>query len=219
MLNVRVLVASDIRLYREGLERVLRESPDLTLVGTADSAAEAIEQTRKLGADVTLLDMAMSSAFSVAEEVTRSGGAGKIVALGMPEDETQVLSCAQIGIAGYVTRDGSVEDVVAAIKGAAHGEVHCSPKVAGSLFRRIAAMSTERSLRSNNCALTVREAQILKLVQEGMSNKMISRTLGIELPTVKNHVHSILVKLGVHRRAEAISLVYRPGSKRAVRQN
>jgi len=65
----------------------------------------------------------------------------------------------------------------------------------------------------------VREAQILKLVQEGMSNKMISRTLGIELPTVKNHVHSILVKLGVHRRAEAISLVYRPGSKRAVRQN
>jgi DNA-binding NarL/FixJ family response regulator len=99
---------------------------------------------------------------------------------------------------------------VAAIKAAARGEVHCSPKIAGSLFRRIAALSTERSGRAAAGALTAREAQILKLVQEGMSNKMISRTLGIELPTVKNHVHSILVKLGVHRRAEAISLMYRP---------
>jgi len=131
----------------------------------------------------------------------------------MPEDETQVLSCAQVGIAGYVTRDGSVEDVVAAIKAASRGEVHCSPKIAGSLFRRIAALSTERPGRTGNGVLTAREAQILKLVQEGMSNKMISRTLGIELPTVKNHVHSILVKLGIHRRAEAISLLYRPDNE------
>jgi two-component system, NarL family, nitrate/nitrite response regulator NarL len=199
-------------LYCEGLERVLRESPELALIGTACSAAEAIEQVYKLGADVALLDMAMAGAFAVAKEVARGGSHSKIVALGMPDDETQVLSCAQIGIAGYVTRDGSVEDVVAAIKAAARGEVHCSPKIAGSLFRRIAALSAERSGRTVSGALTAREAQILKLVQEGMSNKMISRNLGIELPTVKNHVHSILVKLGVHRRAEAISLMYRPDS-------
>jgi two-component system, NarL family, nitrate/nitrite response regulator NarL len=215
MLGIRVLVASEIRLYREGLERVLRESPDLTLVGSAGSAAEAIEQTHKLGADVALLDMAMSGAFSVAKEVGRAGGPSKIIALGMSDDETQVLSCAQIGVAGYVTRDGSVEDVITAIKSAARGEVHCSPKVAGSLFRRIAAMSTERPRRTGNGTLTPREAEILKLVQQGMSNKMISRALSIELATVKNHVHSILVKLDIHRRAEAISLLYRGGSERA----
>jgi two-component system nitrate/nitrite response regulator NarL len=213
MLSIRVLVASHIRLYREGLERVLRESPELTLVGNAGSAAETIEQTHKLGADVALLDMAMTGAFSVAKEVARDGPS-KIVALGMPEEETQVLSCAQIGIAGYVTRDGSVEDVVAAIKAAARGEVHCSPKIAGSLFRRIAALSTEQEGRSGNGTLTAREAQILKLVQQGMSNKLISRSLGIELPTVKNHVHSILMKLGIHRRAEAISLLHRPNSEK-----
>jgi two-component system nitrate/nitrite response regulator NarL len=207
---IRVLVATHIRLYCEGLGRVLRESPEFALVGTACSAPEAVAQTYKLGADVVLLDMAMSEAFAVAKEVARVGSLSKIVALGMPDDETQVLSCAQIGIAGYVTRDGSVEDVVAAIKAAARGEVHCSPKIAGSLFRRIAALSTERPGKAAGGALTAREAQILKLVQEGMSNKMISRTLGIELPTVKNHVHSILAKLGVHRRAEAISLMYRP---------
>jgi two-component system nitrate/nitrite response regulator NarL len=122
-----------------------------------------------------------------------------------------VLSCAQIGIAGYVTRDGSLEDVVAAIRAAARGEVHCSPKVAGSLFRRIETLSTSRPRRFTNGELTVREVQILKLIQEGMSNKMISRTLGIELATVKNHVHNLLVKLGLHSRAEAISLLYRAG--------
>ena len=210
MSNIRVLVASHIRLYCEGLERVLRESPDLACVGTACCATDALEQTRKLEADVALLDMAMTGAFGVAKEVARVGGRSRVVALGMPEDDTQVLSCAEIGISGYVTRDGSVEDVIAAIRAAARGEVHCSPKIAGSLFRRIAALSTERPGRPATGALTVREAQILKLVQEGMSNKMISRTLGIELPTVKNHVHSILAKLGVHRRAEAISLLYRP---------
>jgi two-component system, NarL family, nitrate/nitrite response regulator NarL len=212
MSSIRVLVASHIRLYCEGLERVLRESPDFACVGTACSARAALEQTHKLAADVALLDMAMSGAFEVAKEVARNGSGSKVVALGMPEDESQVLSCAEIGISGYVTREGSVEDVMAAIRAAARGEVHCSPKIAGSLFRRIAALSTERPARAAAGALTVREAQILKLVQEGMSNKMISRTLGIELPTVKNHVHSILAKLGIHRRAEAISLLYRPDS-------
>jgi len=210
MLSIRVLVASHIRLYREGLERVLAESPDFTLVGSACSAPEVVAQTHRLAPDIALLDMAMTGAFSVAKELARLGSATKIVALGMPEDETQVLSCAQVGIAGYVTRDGSVEDVVLAMKAAARGEVHCSPKIAGSLFRRVAALSTARPMRSSTGTLTARESQILKLVQEGMSNKMISRTLGIELPTVKNHVHSILVKLGIHRRAEAISLLYRP---------
>ena len=214
MLSIRVLVASQVRLYREGLERVLREAPEFTLLGGASSAVEAIDQTQKLSADVTLLDMAMSDAFSVAKEVARGGSPSRIVALGMADDESQVLSCAQIGIAGYVTRDGSVADVITAIKAAANGEVHCSPKIAGSLFRRVASMSTDRTRRVGNGSLTAREGQILQLIQQGMSNKMISRALGIELATVKNHVHSILVKLDIHRRAEAISLLYRPPNEK-----
>jgi two-component system, NarL family, nitrate/nitrite response regulator NarL len=207
MLSIRVLVASRVRLYREELARVLPGSPELTLVGSAASAEEAIKRTQEPGVDVVLLDMAMSGAFLVAKEVVRRRG--KIVALGMPESEAQVLSCAQLGISAYVTCDGSVEDVVAAIRAAARGEAHCSPKVAGSLFRRLHVMSTEPPLRSANVALTSREGQILKLVQEGMSNKMIARALGIELTTVKNHVHSIFVKLRVRRRADAICQLYR----------
>ena len=209
-MGIRVLVASHIRLYREALGRVLEQAKEqIILVGVATSASDAIEQVHRLAPDIALLDMAMSDAFSVARQLGRFAGASRIVALGMAENEAEVLNCAQIGIAGYVTREASIADMLEAVEATARGEVHCSPKIAGSLFRRIAALSTERAnggVTPN--ALTARESQILRLLQQGMSNKMISRSLGIELPTVKNHVHSILNKLGIHRRTEAISLLY-----------
>jgi two-component system, NarL family, nitrate/nitrite response regulator NarL len=207
-MGIRVFVASHIRLYREALGRVLEESRDTVLVGAAGSAADAVEQVRRMTPDVVLLDMAMGDAFSVARHLGRSTGSSRIVALGMPESEAEVLNCAEIGIAGYATRDASIAEMLSAVEAAARGEVHCSPKIAGSLFRRIAALSTERANTGSPATLTARETQILKLLQQGMSNKMISRSLGIELPTVKNHVHSILAKLGIHRRTEAISLQY-----------
>jgi two-component system nitrate/nitrite response regulator NarL len=204
--EIRVLVASDIRLYREGLEQMLRSASGIDVIGSISSAEEALEQVRELAPSVVLLDMAMSEAFSIARQIARESKLTKVVALGMPELEMEVLSCAAVGIAGYVTRTGSVSDALEAVQAAARGEVRCSPRIAGFLFRHIATLSSERAGVTCVAGLTVREAQILRLLRQGMSNKMISRTLGIELPTVKNHVHSILGKLGVHRRAEAILL-------------
>jgi DNA-binding NarL/FixJ family response regulator len=212
-MGIRVLVASHIRLYREALGRVLEQAEEkITLVGVAESAAAAVDLAHRLTPDIALLDMAMDEAFSVARQLGRvvgaSSGPTRVVALGMAENEAEVLNCAQLGVAGYVTRDASITDMLEAIEATARGEVHCSPKIAGSLFRRVAALSSSSRTTSNT--LTARESQILKLLQQGMSNKMISRSLGIELPTVKNHVHSILGKLGIHRRTEAISLRYAP---------
>ena len=201
-MDVRVLIASEVRLYRIGLERLLREIPDITIVGSASSAEEACELAGALIHEVMLLDMAMADAYGIARRVGRLSPVSKVVALGTPEDEAEVLACAEAGIAGYVTRDGSVDDVVAAIRTIARGEVYCSAKVASSLVRRVAERAS--SIPAPGGSLTAREVQILKLLQQGLSNKMISRTLGIELPTVKNHVHNILTKLGIHRRAEAI---------------
>jgi DNA-binding NarL/FixJ family response regulator len=131
------------------------------------------------------------------------------VALGMHESETEIIACAEVGVAGYVPRGGSLSDAFEAVEAVARGEMRCSPRIAGFLFRHIATLSHDRAGPAPAAALTAREAQILKLLQEGLSNKMISRNLGIELPTVKNHVHSLLGKLGVHRRAEAVSLTQR----------
>jgi two-component system, NarL family, nitrate/nitrite response regulator NarL len=211
-MDVRVMIASEVRLYRIGLERLLREIPDVTIVGAASSAEEAYELAGALIHEVMLLDMAMPDAYGIAMRVGRLSPVSKVVALGTPEDEAEVLACAEAGIAGYVTREGSVDDVVAAIRTIARGEVYCSAKVASSLVRRVAERANSAAAAAGGTeyvagrsgSLTTREAQILKLMQQGLSNKMISRTLGIELPTVKNHVHNILTKLGIRRRAEAI---------------
>ena len=99
-------------------------------------------------------------------------------------------------------------DVISAV---ARGEARCSPRIVGSLLRRIAALAAERhghgQGQGSAMGLTARESEILALLQQGLSNKMISRRLGIELATVKNHVHSVFGKLGLRRRAEAAVLV------------
>ena len=171
--------------------------------------SEAVDKAKTLAPCVALLDMGMPRAFCLAKELARVAESTRVVAFGMPEDEIEVVSCAEIGIAGYVPRDGSASDLIASIESAARGEARCSPKIAGVLFRKIAALSRERGNGSPDAALTAREAQILRLLQRGLSNKMISRDLGIGLPTVKNHVHSVLAKLGLQRRAQVASFVQR----------
>ena len=203
---VSVLVASDVRLYREGLEQMLRIAQGLRVIDGTLNAADTLERLQESQPSVVLLDMAMDGALSVARQITRQFRGTHVVALGMPEFETEVLSCASVGVAGFVTRSASMEDVLDAIRAAACGEARCSPRVAGFLFRHIASLSKERRGPALTPMLTARESQILDLVRQGLTNKMISRTLGIELPTVKNHVHSLLAKLGVHRRAEAMLL-------------
>jgi two-component system nitrate/nitrite response regulator NarL len=205
--EVRLLVASDMRLYREGLEHMLRGAPHIEVISGAISATETLDRVQSARPSVVLLDMAMEGALDVARQIGRQWRDSRVVALGMPEFETEVLSCAAVGVAGYVTRTASLSDALETIHAADRGEVRCSPRVAGFLFRHIASLSNVRPPATALApTLTTREAQILALLRQGLTNKMISRTLGIELPTVKNHVHSILAKLGVHRRAEAMLL-------------
>ena len=212
--GVSVLVASDVRLYREGLEQMFRAAPGFQVIGGTVDAAETLDRVQDTRPAVVLLDMAMDGALALARQISRQAHGTTVVALGMPEFETEVLSCASVGVAGYVTRGASMDDVLEAIQAAARGEVRCSPRVAGFLFRHIASLAKEQPSpgTTSSPSLTARESQILELLRRGMTNKMISRTLGIELPTVKNHVHSILAKLGVHRRAEAM-LLFRDESR------
>lgn len=156
---VRVLVVSDVRLYREGLQQALQGAEGVELVGVASFAEEAVDHTFKLAPAVIVLGLAMSECLSVARRLARACET-KAVVLGVPEAEAEVVAGLRAGIDG----------------------------------------------------LTAREKQILRLLMQGLSNKMISRSLGIGLPTAKNHVHNIFAKLGVHGRAQAISVLYRQGT-------
>jgi DNA-binding NarL/FixJ family response regulator len=200
---VRVLIAAEIRLYREGLADMLRQEPGVEIVGTASGADEAVRTLRALSPDVVLVDLGSLDNAWVVRALAAAVPGTRVVALSVPNTEPDLLACAEAGLAGYVTRDGSIEDVVAAVEAAARGEVLCSPRMAATLFQRVATLALERSPAAIESRLTHRELQILDLIDQGMSNKEIARRLMIELSTVKNHVHNILEKLQVRRRTEA----------------
>src|SRR5262249_53481217 len=142
----------------------------------------------------------------LARNIARAHARTRIVALGIAETEREVIACAEAGVTAYVPRAASAADAVDVIAAVARGEARCPPRIVGSLLRRIAAMAAEREsdpVKGLLAALTARESEIFTLLQQGLPNKLISRRLGIELSTVKNHVHSVFSKLGMRRRAEA----------------
>jgi DNA-binding NarL/FixJ family response regulator len=200
---IGVLIVAEIRLYREGLADMLRAEPGVDVVGTAAGADEAVRALRERHHDVVLVDVGLPDNAWLVRALLAAVPGTRIVALAVPEVEDSVVACAEAGVAGFVTREGSVEDVVAAVEAVARGETLCSPRMAASLFQRIATLALERSPQSIESRLTARELEILDLIDQGLSNKEIARRLTIELSTVKNHVHNILEKLNVTRRAEA----------------
>jgi two-component system nitrate/nitrite response regulator NarL len=203
-MTIRVMVASEVRLYREALQRVLQNAFGMVLVGVAVSTEDVVEQARKLAPTVVVVDMAMADSLALTQHVTRAPMTGGVMVFGMPEVAVDVVACLPSGILGFVTQDGTAAVLLDAIRAVGRLDAYGSTRIAP-----VAAVSTGSAM-SNDCIddLTAREREILKLMQQGVSNKTISRQLGIELSTVKNHVHSILAKLGVHRRGEAISLLY-----------
>jgi two-component system nitrate/nitrite response regulator NarL len=214
----RVLIVADIRLFRDGLALMLSEEHGLELAGAVANAAEAEECLLGGGVDVVVLDMANPESGVAVRRLTSAHPHMPVVALGVPEDETHVIACAEAGAAGYVPREGSVADLAAAVRGAASSELICSPRVAAGLMRRIGALSAERGPEpaARVRRLTSREEEILGLIDEGLSNKEIARRLCIELATVKNHVHNILEKLQVRRRSEAAARARRTPGRAAL---
>jgi two-component system, NarL family, nitrate/nitrite response regulator NarL len=205
-MELKLLIVCDVRLYREGLERSLRRRGWGELAATDAAGLEVLERLREFGADLVLLDVARPGSLEVLELLLRECPHVKVVALGVEEKPDTVLGLVEAGAVGYVPRDGTVEDLLHALEAVRRGEVVCSPRIAGSLVRRVAALASERPTDARTYVLTEREREILGLIEQGYSNKHIARTLGIKIPTVKNHVHSILDKLGVPGRGAAAAL-------------
>jgi two-component system nitrate/nitrite response regulator NarL len=206
---IRVAIVTDIRLYREGLADALGRQGDVEVIGTAASGVVGLERVRHLLPDIVLLDMALADGVATVRALAATTPGVKVVALAVPETERHVLAIAEAGIAGYVPREGSFDDLMASLRSAANGEVHCSPKIVASLFRRVATLALERRPDRIPERLTPRELEIVELLDEGLSNKAIAQRLCIELSTVKNHVHNILEKLELGSRAEAAAWIRR----------
>jgi DNA-binding NarL/FixJ family response regulator len=200
---IRVLIISDIRLYLDGLAEIIGQHEDIELAGTCEILDEALLAVSRVKPNVLLLDMAMHNSINAIRAVKRFDPLIKVVALGVPEVNREIIACAEAGISNYVTRQGSISELIRAVKDAVRGELRCSPKIAARLLQQVGALTAERSLREELCRLTPREMEIAHLIDLGLSNKEIATKLFIEISTVKNHVHNLLEKLNVRRRGEA----------------
>jgi len=216
---IKVIVISDIKIYCEGLSRILSATYPLEVIGADNNFPDTIENIKQNVPDVILLDMTMADSCRFAENVLTINPQIKIVALGISENEENIVECAEVGITGYVAREASLDELIKTVIGTQKGEFCCPPKIAACIFKTIQriAKNTNNGRLSNIVhndesiisALTKREQQIIRLMAAGLSNKKISCNLTIEVSTVKNHVHNILVKLGVSNRTQAVSLLQR----------
>jgi two-component system nitrate/nitrite response regulator NarL len=203
----RVFVIAEVGVYRDGLAHRLECEPECTVVGAAQDAATALGALESARPDLVLMDVASPASLDEVGAIAGAAPAAQIVALAVAEREPDVVACAEAGLAAYVPRHATVDELLATLARVREGEVSCPPKIAGGLFRRLAA----HGRREPPSALTRREAEILELLGHGLSNKEIAHRLCIQVATVKNHVHNILDKLGVRGRGEAAALSRRRG--------
>jgi len=197
------LIIDDSRLHRENLAAVLMRygRPESAVAWDFPSVCAALADAAP---DIVLVNMDTRDNVTLLRSVRAQCPAAKVIAIGVPEDdEAAIIACAEAGVVGYHLRGESVEDLLALMSRVDRGESSCSPRVSAILLKRLSALAAQRHVGEKELVLTTREIQILRLLELGLSNGDIADRLCIALHTVKNHVHSILGKLGVSTRVEA----------------
>jgi DNA-binding NarL/FixJ family response regulator len=201
-----VFIVADVRFYRDGLADVIARHPRCIVLGTASTRRDAVEHVREDVPDIVLLDAAMPEGLATAAEIASCAPSVRVVAIALDETPHAVLEWAEGGVSGYVARDASLADLIATIERTARGELQCSAQVAAGMIRRVWALAKvagDRGIAGVESHLTPREREIMRLIDQGMTNKDIARHLGIGVATAKSHVHHILEKLHVRGRSQA----------------
>jgi DNA-binding NarL/FixJ family response regulator len=202
--TVRVLIAEDHPLFREGMRGRLDRVADVAVVGEAASGEEAVELAQKLEPDVILMDIKMPglNGIEATREIQQANPQIGVLMLTMFEDDDSVFAAMRAGAKGYLLKDSGGEGVVHAIRAVASGEAVFGPGVAE---RMIGFFSAPRAAPQRAFPeLTEREEEVLSLVAQGKGNREIARQLFVSLKTVRNHVSNILLKLQVADRAQAV---------------
>lgn len=210
--NLRVLIIDDHTLFRDGLQSLL-ERHNIDVVGSLGDGHEGIRLAQELKPDIILLDMRMPSisGLEVLKQLQQNNFESPIAMLTTSNDERDLVEALRNGAKGYLLKDMEPDDVVAALREIVKGETVVAPNLTQILARVVKGEPILESEPSPIDDLTPREAEILSLLAEGQSNKVIARNLGISDGTVKLHVKAILRKLNIHSRVEAAVIAVEHG--------
>lgn len=198
----QVVIVSDVRLFRESLASSLRKRSDIEIIDSVSAHDSVIELIAMTHPDAVLVDAAVADAIRFVHDIVTRVPAARVIAFGAPASGPPGQPFSEVGVAAYVDRDASTDDLVATLHSLLRGSHVCPRDVAARLARQASALSAS-SLLGVSATLTRREREILGFIDRGLSNKQIARDLRLSHATVKNHVHNILDKLEVHRRGEA----------------
>lgn len=198
MSRIRILIADDHAVVRQGLRMFLELDSELEVVGEASDGLEALEKAHELKPDVVVMDLLMPrlDGIQAIARLRRELPEVEAVALTSVLDDRSVVGAVRAGAMGYLLKDARAEELCQAIRAAAAGQVQLSPQAAARLLQEMRSpQSPER--------LTERETEVLRLVARGESNRAIAQTLSIAEKTVKTHVSNLLAKLGLSSRTQA----------------
>ncbi|MGV6852948.1 MAG: response regulator [bacterium] len=212
MAEIKVLMIDDHTLFRLGLEGLLRRRA-ISVVGSVGDGRRGVRMAKQLQPDIVLLDMRMPemSGVSVLRELRKEGLTMPIVMLTTSQDERDLVESLRSGAQGYLLKDMDPDALVSALRDILRGKTIVSPDLAPTLARVVQDDGAISPMPSPFENLTPRELEILSLLAEGQSNKVIARNLGISDGTVKLHVKAILRKLDVHSRVEAAVIAVEHG--------
>jgi DNA-binding NarL/FixJ family response regulator len=214
-MSIRIVIADDQAVVRSGFRAILEDEPDLEVVGDAEDGLAAVELARRRSADVVLMDIRMPRLDGI-QATRRLAGPGvehpiNVVVVTTFDLDDYVFGALRAGAAGFLLKDASPETLTAAIRAVASGQGLIAPEVTRRLIARFAAASPDPARRRELDKLSQREREVLLEVAHGRSNGQIARRLFIGEATVKSHVSSVLLKLGLHSRVQAVILAYETG--------
>lgn len=210
--SIRVLVADDQAIVRDGLATVLSLLPDVEVVGQAADGAEACTLVAELNPDVVLMDLRMPvlGGVEATKRITAEHPDVAILVLTTFADDASILGALRAGARGYLTKDASRAEMASAIRAVAQGQTTLAPGIGDRLVEGLSSGSRGASHKAelaSNYGLTRREGDVLRLIAEGLNNTEIASRLFVSVATVKTHINAIFAKLGVRDRAQAIALV------------
>jgi two-component system, NarL family, response regulator LiaR len=202
MVCIDVFLAEDHTVVREGLRQILAQLPDLRVVGEAERGDTAVEAIQRLQPDVVVLDYRLPGLNGIEVAAALNAGQARIkcLILSAYDDVDYVVAALQAGANGYLLKTVRGDELVNAVRAVHAGETILQPAVA----RRLAEYWRRRSAAGTGDRLSVRELEVLRLLSQGLPNKVLAQLLGISLHTVEGHLASVFAKLGVTSRVEAV---------------